>query len=220
MFAKDMMTNDIVPLKTSDTGQEALSWMDEYRLSHLPIVNNTEFLGLISDLDIYNMNMPEESLGNHTLSLNMPSVLDDKHMFDVLKIFHENRLTLLPVVNQKNKYLGSITLRNLVKNFSEITSIQNPGGILVLEVNQNDYSLAEITRLVESNDIKVLSSYITTFPDSTKMEVTIKMNKIDITPIIQTFLRFNYIIKASFNDTEPNNDLQENYDSFMNYLNI
>ena len=80
MIAKEMISDVIPALKTSDTGITALNWMDIFKVSHLPIVNDEEFLGLISENDIYDLNMPEEPLGNHQLSLLRPYVTEDQHV--------------------------------------------------------------------------------------------------------------------------------------------
>lgn len=220
MIAKELITDNIIPLKTSDTGTAALGMMEENRISHLPIVNEKDFLGLISDTDIFNLNNFDESIGNHMLSITRAYVTENQHIYDILHSFSENKLTLLPVLNDKNHYLGVITLANLVQQLSKITAIDNPGGIIVLEINDKDYVLTEIARIVESNDAKVLSMYITSHPDSTKLEVTLKVNKMDIGPILQTFLRYNYTIKASYAEDTYYESLQERFDSLMNYLNI
>ncbi len=220
MLAKDLISDFILPLKTSDTGLTALYIMDELKVLHLPIVNNTEFLGLISEADILNLNVPEESLGNHILSLKKPYVTQTQHIYDVLKIISSLDLSVVPVLDEKHNYLGVITLANLIKQFSRMSAFENPGGIIVIELNANDYSISEISQIVESNDAKVLSLYVTSHPDSTKLEITIKINKIDLTPILQTFYRYNYIIKASFSEKDDQDIIQERFDSLMNYLNI
>ncbi|MBE9481966.1 MAG: CBS domain-containing protein [Bacteroidetes bacterium] len=220
MIAKQLISESIIPLKTSDTGSTALSMMDDYRISHLPIVDNVDFLGLISDVDIYNLNNFDEPLGNFALSLPKPYVIEYDHFYEVVKLISYLKLTLVPVLDNNNKYMGSITLNILVKNFSKIAAINNPGGIIVLDINNNDYSLTEIAQIVESNGAKVLSLYVTSHPDSTKIEVTLKINKIDILPVLQTFNRYNYIVKASYSEKENLDDLRERFESLMNYLNI
>lgn len=221
MLAKHLINDSIIPLRTSDTAVTALSWMEDLRVSHLPIVNNKNFLGLISDMDIYDQNKPEEPLGNHNLSLIRPYLLYDQHFYDAIKLVSEQKLTLVPVLDNDNNYLGCITLFGLAERLTNITSINEPGGIIVLEANSIDYSLSEIARIVESNDAKILSSYITSFSDNTKFEVTIKVNKIDVTSIIQTFNRFDYIITASFSEESNFDDLiKDRYKSLMSYLNI
>src|ERR1035437_2151387 len=220
MIAKKIISNDIAPLHTSDTALQALSWMEEYRVSHLPIVNNIDFLGLISEEDIYKISDFEEPVGNHLLSISKQYVFGDQHLYDVIKTISSQHLTLLPVLNESRQYLGVITISDLVTSISEMAAVENPGGIIILELNQNDYSLTEITQIIETNDAKILSLYVTSHPDTTKIELTIKVNKMDIRPIIQTFNRYDYTIKASFAEAEYYDDLLDRYNSLMNYLNI
>ncbi len=220
MTAKDLISTSIIPLKTSDTGQNALNRMEDIKVFHLPIVNNEEFLGLISQADIEDLNIPDEALGNHNLSLLRPFIYHDQNIFEIIRLFSSQKLTLLPVLDRKNNYLGVITLADLVHNFSRLTSAENPGGVIILELNNNDYSLQEIAQIVESNDAKVLGLYVTTFPDSTKIEITIKLNKIDIQPVLQTLYRYKYGVTATFSEEEDDDVLKERFDSLMNYLNI
>jgi len=194
--------------------------MEENRVSHLPIVNDVEFLGLISDDDIFTLNNFEEALGNHNLSLASPFVYEDQHLFEIIKIIAEHKLTLVPVLDKKSRYLGAITSQSLTQNLAKIAAVDNPGGIIVLEVSNNDYSLSQIAQIVESNDAKVLSLCVTSEEDSTKVEIAIKLNIKDIASILQTFNRYNYYVKASYTDDEDVEDLKDRFDSFMNYLNI
>jgi acetoin utilization protein AcuB len=220
MNAGQFISAAVIPLKTSDTGIFALSMMEEYRVSHLPIVNDHEYLGLISDRDIYALNNVEEPVGNHNLSNNRPYVTEIQHVYEVVKTISSLKLTLLPVLDQNNQYLGVINLSNVIHLFSQIFAIDNPGGIIVLEINEKDYLLTEIAQIIESNDAKILNLYITSIPDKGKMEVTLKVNKIDIGPILQTFSRYNYTVNASYFEDTYSEGLQERYDSFMNYLNV
>ncbi|HTX88984.1 MAG TPA: CBS domain-containing protein [Bacteroidales bacterium] len=220
MLAKQLISDSLMPLRTSDTGADALIFMDEYRVSHLPIVNNQEFLGLISDSDVYNRNNFDEPVGDHQLSLSQAYVFESQHIYDVIRTFASLKLTVLPVLDEKKNYLGCITLGKLVQAMAEMAALNNPGGIIVLEINEKDYVLTEIARIVESNDAKILSLYITSYSDSTKMDVTLKVNRIDVGAILQTFSRFNYIIKASFTEDTYFENIKERFDSLMNYLNI
>lgn len=220
MIAKDLISDTIMPLQTSDTGMTALNWMEEFKVSHLPIVNNKDFLGLISETDIYELNSYDEPLGNHPLSLKNPYVLETQHVYDIIKLVHELKLSLIPVINDKNHYVGSITLQCLTKYFARLAAVDNPGGIIVLEIGVRDFLLSEIARIVESNDAIILSLYVLMSPDSTKMEVTIKVNRMDISSLISTFERFNYTIKASFFKNDFDETLLDRYDSLMKFLDI
>ncbi len=221
MLAKDLISDVIPALRTSDTGVKALYWMDIFRISHLPIVNNEEFLGLISDKDIYDLNSADEAIGNHNLSLFSPFVYETQHVYEIIELTAKLQLTVVPVLDHTKNYLGLITSQRLLNYFGELTAIKQPGGIIVLELNSNDYSLTQISQIVEGNDSKILSMYITSPPDSTKLELTLKLNRIDVSSIIQTFNRYDYIIKASYmEDNEMDSVYFNRFEQFMHYLNI
>ena len=220
MIARHLITDEIMHLKTSDTGKTALSWMDEYKVSHLPIVNNENFLGLISEQDIYSFNNLTEPLGNHTLSLKNPYVNEHQHVYEVLKLIDHLKLTVIPVLDDQKKYLGCITISKLVNFLSGTYSVGNPGGIIVLEISEKDYSLTEISNIVESNNAKILSVFLSSHVDSTRLEVVIKVNKIELGAILNTFDRYGYYVKATYGEDENVEDLKDRYDAFMNYLNI
>ena len=221
MLAKDLVSDVIPALRTSDTGARALSWMEIFRISHLPIVNNQEFLGLISDTDIYDLGMMDEPIGNHKLSLFSPYVMAGQHIYEVIEIASRLRLTVIPVLDDKKNYIGLIGQTDLLSQFATLAAVKEPGGLIILEMNHHDYSLSQIAQIVESNNARILSMYITNSEESTMMEVTIKINNSDLTSILKTFDRYNYHVKASFMDDENLDSFYRNrYEQFMRYLNI
>ncbi len=221
MVAKDLISQVIPSLKTSDSGQTALNWMEIFRISHLPIVNNQDFLGLISDSDIYDMNQPEEPIGNHALTLLKPYVRTEQHLFEVIGLASRLKLTVVPVLDEHSHYKGVITLTDLIRYLAGISSMDQQGGIIVLELIERDYSLSQIAQIVEGNNVKVLSMYITSPPDSTRLEVTIKLNTNDLTSVIRTFERYNYEVKTWVtSDDEMDRFYSERFDLLMKYLNM
>ncbi len=221
MLAKDLLSDTIPALKTSDTGARALSWMEIFRVSHLPVVNNREFLGLISDTDIYDLGMMDEPIGNYKLSLFSPFVFDGQHIYEVIEIASRLKLTVIPVLDEEKNFQGVIGQSDLLALFAGLTAISEQGGILVLEMSQHDYSLSQIAQIVESNNSKILSLYITNADDANRIEVTIKINSQDLASILKTFDRYNYNIKASFmNDENLSSFYQNRYDQFMRYLDV
>lgn len=219
MLANSLITNGIIPLKTSDTGEEALGIMSEFNLSHYPIVNNEQLLGLISDEDIIGNNI-EEPIGSYSLSLSKAFVRDRDHLYEVLRLLGESKLTIIPVVDDEDKYLGIITQNDLLNYFADSGSFTEPGSILVLEVPKRDYSMAEISQIVESEDGVILSSFITTNLDESVVDVTLKINKHQIGPIIANFERYSYKVKFTMQEDEIFDAAKERYDSLMSYLNV
>jgi acetoin utilization protein AcuB len=221
MIANDLISEIIPSLKTSDTGQTALNWMEIFRISHLPIVNNLDFLGLISDTDIYDMNQPEEPIGNHELTLLKPYVTDNQHLFEVIGLAARLKLSVVPVLDSKNYYKGVITTSDLIRHIAGISSMDQPGGIIVLELIERDYSLSHIAQIVESNNIKVLSMYITSPAESTRLEVTLKVNTTDLLALIRTFERYNYDVKTWVTTNDSIDSFySERFDLLMKYLNM
>ncbi|MDC0099070.1 MAG: CBS domain-containing protein [Crocinitomicaceae bacterium] len=220
MRALSLITEDIPPLTHNDTGERALNWMDEFKVSHLPVLKVGNFVGVISETEVLNkmdLNKPLDELFQH---LPRPYVNAGDHIYQVLSKIAEFKLSLIPILDDDENYLGCTTVHHLMTLIANTGSIKENGGILVLEMARSDYSMSEIAQIVESNDARILSSYIMSSPDSTNIELTLKLNKIELDRIIRTFERYDYIIKASFQKSNENDDMQFRYDSLMNYLNL
>lgn len=220
MIVKELVSAEIPPLMTSDHCEFALAQMEENRVHHLPVVNNRDLLGLISESDIINHGANDDPIGAVKLTLNNAFVSDFQHVFDAFKIITDLKLSLVPVIDNKGNYLGIITLHNLISFMARNTSMLSPGVILILEMAENDFVLSEIARIVESNDARILNMCVTSRDDSTMIDVSIKLNVMDIIPVIQTFQRYNYTIKATFGERDDMDDLRDRFDALMNYLNI
>jgi len=216
----DLISDDVPPLKLSDTGEKALRWMDEFRVSHLPVVDGPLFAGIVSDDDIFDMDDPTLPLSEGKLALIKPVLHPHQHPYDALKLMAELGLTVLAVTDENLNYVGAISVKNLAVRLSNMAAIREPGGIIVLEVNHVDYSLSQIASIVEGNDAKILSMYVSSEADSNRAEITLKINKEDLSRILQTFARYNYSVTASFHQSEFMDDLRQRYDQLMNFMNL
>jgi CBS domain-containing protein len=218
MIAKDLITDEIPPLKHTDTGETALKWMDEFKVSHLPVLKNDNFVGLVSESDILDKLDLEETLDKLFDHLPRPYVKENAHFYEVLYKISEHKISVIPILREDETYVGCTSIFHLMILISNTGSIKETGGILVLEVNQIDYSLAQIAQIVESNNARILSSFIMSTPDSTKLEVTLKINQIELDRIIRTFERYDYTISASYQKSQFDEDLQLRYDGLLNFL--
>lgn len=218
MRAFDLITEEIPPLIHTDTGEKAINWMDEFKVSHLPVLKNGNFVGVVSESDILDrldLNSTLDGLFDH---LPRPYVFSNAHIYEVLAKMSEDKLSVLPILDEKENYLGCTSIYELMTRLANTGSIKEPGAIIVLEVNSVDYSMAQIAQIVESNNARILSSYIISSNESTKLDVTLKINQLELTPIIRTFERYDYIIKASYQDGKGDEDIQQRYDALMNFL--
>jgi acetoin utilization protein AcuB len=220
MTAKDLITDEIPPLKHTDSGEIALRWMDEFKVTHLPVLKNGNFVGLISESDILDKMDLDETLDKLFEHLPRPYVKGNAHIYEVLFKVAEQKISVVPILDEDESYLGCTSIHQLVTMIANTGSIKESGGIIVLEVNRNDYSLAQIAQIVESNNAKILSSYIMSSPDSSKIDITLKINQVELDRILRTFERYDYVISASYQKSNFDDDLQHRFDSLINFLNI
>ena len=220
MFAKEIISYYIPALKGKSTGDEALAQMDEHRCSHLPVVDKGKYHGVISENEILDWEDSSQSFNSIKKTLVRPFVNVYSHVYEVISLVSELHITVVPILDDKEEYIGMISLQDLAFAFSKITNANVPGGVIILEVNVRDYSLAQASQIVESDHAKILSSYISNTSDSMKIELVLKTNKEDLSSIINSFNRYNYNVKASFHESQFDEDIQRRYEQFMNYLNM
>ena len=221
MIAREFISDSIPPVKPSDTISYALDWMYEFKLSQLPIVHERKFQGIITENDLLDAIDPEVNVGAlRYTGWDSAYVNENQHMYDVIKVMSALKLELLPVLDKEMNYIGLISLKDIVQHLGGHLAIQEPGGILVLEIAANSYVLSEIGRIVESADAKVLSLYLSTRPDGSALEVTLKLNVEDLTSVVASFERFEYTVARTFSVKDRSADLQKNVDALMFYLNI
>ncbi len=219
MIAKDLISQTVLPVQTSDTGKEVLQQMKVYHLRHLPIVNHEQLLGVVSEDDVL-IHAENDAIGTYRLSFLRPFCFENEHLFEVMTKMGRMQLTIIPVIDKKENFLGVITMEDLLQYFANHFSFAEPGSILVIETSRKHYSLSEIARIAESDDIIILSSFVNAIPDSHRVYVTLKLNRQDIQSLKSSLERFGYEISATFSEAEYHDGLKDRYDALMTYLNI
>jgi acetoin utilization protein AcuB len=220
MIAAELISDIIPPLKTSDTVQKALERMSEFKLYHLPIVNESQFLGLVSEDELIEVRDQQTPIGTLSLSIINPFVFEESHIYDVIRLFNQLQLSLVPVLDSNKNYIGVVSINNLLEYTANTYAVKEPGGIVVLSISNRNNSLAHMAQIVEADNAQILSSYVSSFPDSTRLEVTLKINKTELSGIIASFERYDYEVKAVFNNTQNDDGSTDRFNSFMNYLNV
>lgn len=220
MLAGELINPLIKPLRLTDSVQKALDRMAEFRLKQLPVVNNNQLLGLISQDNLLDSADPRHLIKDTNTGLINYSIQENQHFYEVLKLIAEQQLNVVSVLNRDKTYLGMISTEGIIDKLAVLTAAKEPGSIVVLEISNRDNSLAHIAQIVESDHAEILSSSVRSFTDSTRMEVTIKLNRTDISSIISAFQRYNYTILGVFNDSRSDEDNSDRYNQLMNYLDL
>jgi acetoin utilization protein AcuB len=218
MMALDFIDPSIVPLKISDSVAVAIDFFKEFSVRQLPVVQDNICIGILSLDEI------EEELADipvlDFINLNYSFASDYDHIYEVMRAISEQSLTLFPIIDENNNYLGCITVASLFKNYVNCAAFSQPGSIVVLEMDKKNYSLAEIARIVESENKVILSSLLSSNGESDRLEITLKLNSTQIQNLLSTFERFGYNIKATFDEEDVKDTLKNRYESLMTYLNV
>jgi len=217
--ARQLLRTDLPVLSAQDDPINALNLMDQHHVGHLPVIENGKFLGVISETILLGVETLLSKASEPQLQLLKVNVLPDVHILDILKVASQNHISIIPVADADNNYIGAITLEDLVEKLSAMQGADQRGGILVLEMWEKDYSLQQIARIIEENDAKILSTSVSSGEDG-KIEVNLKVNQPDLNAMIQSFERFGYNVKAQYQEPEYTEDLKRRYDELMRFLNI
>jgi acetoin utilization protein AcuB len=219
MLAKELITEAILPLRTSVSADDALQIMRDLVVRHLPIVNNLQYLGLVSEDDLL-AGDPDAALGSFELTSLKTHVNENDHVVEVMRVMGQARLTVIPVLDRKGNYVGVITQEDILAHFATATSLAENGSVIILEVNRRDYMPGEIGRIIEGEDGVILLLYLGGEPGSEVLEVTLKLHAPSIARIVSSLERFNYRVKASYQESDLNETLEDNYKALLHYLDI
>ena len=219
MQTSDYITKDIKPLSTSDKVSKAKGLFKQLTFSHLPVVDKGLFLGLIAENDIQAVVNNDDLLSEYTYLLQSFVALENTNWFELLKVFALNDANIIPVLTEKQEYVGYYELTDILHIFNSTPFLNESGAILVISKEVSDYSFSEISQIVESNNAKLLGAFISNINKET-VEVTVKISDHDLNNTMQTFRRYNYTILAGFQVDEYLNTLKERSDYLQRYLDI
>lgn len=218
MLTRDLISNAIPYLHKEDTVYHALQLMNDYHVAHLPVVEDENYLGIISEEQLLQSN-EESKLMELAIADGTSSVQANEHFLKAIQTAVTHKLSIVPVVEEK-QLLGIVTYNDLLRNASDFMSLSQPGALVVLEIDNRNYSFTEINRIVESVGAQITQLNTFTDPESGTSQVTIRVNKIEVSDLISTFQRYEYNVKYYFGEELYENELKSNFDNLMNYLNI
>ena len=220
MLTRELLSQTLPSLRLSDKVYQALQLMNDNHVTHLPIVEGEKYVGVISEDDLLQAENDNAELAELQQSFSDVSVKDDEHFLKAVQMGADSGLSIVPVVTDENELIGSVSYNDLLKFSSEFMSLSEPGGLIVLEMESNQYSFNEISKLVETNDAQITQLNTSNDHATGLMQVTIRINKAEISDIVATFQRYEYNVKYYFGEELYTNELRSNFDNLMNYLKI
>lgn len=218
MIAHELISDEIKNLTIESDGEAALQLMQQYGVSHLPVCDGTEYKGIVSEEDIMKQGA-EVPLEVYSYSLDFIHCLASDHLFEVMKKISDSGVSVMPVLNEDNGYLGAISKNDLFEYYNKSFAFSEPGSILVIHLHNSQYSLSEISHIIEAEHAMVLSSIVTR-PVDGQIILTLKVDKTDISRIVAALRRYEYEVSASYSEEEVVDNFKERYDALMRFLDV
>jgi CBS domain-containing protein len=220
MLTNELINHAIPQLQLQDSISRALQLIQEYRLTHLPVVSGNRFLGMIAVDDLFDAVQENGNIGVLQDNFIAVAVREEEHFLTTLKCCNLFETNIVPVINQQNELMGVITASDLLKALGDYSGSNEIGGIIVLEMDRYRFSISEISRIVESNDATILHLNTTFNSENSLITVTLQLNKKEIATIVSAFERYEYTIVHYFGDEKFENEIHSNYRHLMSYLDI
>jgi len=222
MIAEDLLNHMIPPLKVSDPASKAAKWLEEFHVAQLPVLDNRQYRGLITEADLLDYEDSDKPLTSVAFGFADVHVQRDQHFYSVMELAIQNKLQLVPVLDDQREYLGVVTVGDTLAAFGQLPIAAGQGGIIVMSMAERDYSLTQISRYVEENNAKILSAHVAQDEhDAYKIRLTLKLNTPDLARITATLERFGYVITAQFSGAgEVSEGEQDRFDALLKYLSL
>jgi CBS domain-containing protein len=219
MLATQLINSGFPSIHLTDSAALALQLMEDYDVQHLPVLSEEKYVGLVSKSDLLDL-LEEQAIGFESTHILPYSIKGEEHFLTALKLAAEKEISLVPVINDQSELLGVISITELLYRLSNFLGNNEPGGVIVLEINKRNFSFGEISRLVETNDALITQCNTFTEPETGLVIITLKINKIEISAIVATFQRYEYIVRYYFGEEQYSNELKDNYNHLLAYLNV
>lgn len=220
MLTGELHSQTIPYLHLNDKVEDALQLMNDNQVAHLPVVEDGKLLGVLSEDNLLEADNEGATLNQLQPLFVQAAVKNTEHFLKALQIAGDNNLSLVPVIDEENQIQGVIAYGDLLRHAADFMSLHEPGGLIVLEVDTNQYSFNEISKLVETNDAQITQLNTSNNAETGKMQVTIRINKPEISDVVATFQRYEYNVKYYLGEELYTNELRDNYDNLMNYLKV
>lgn len=217
MLVNEYISKDFPEVKDSQTVEYALMQIENYNLTHIAVFQGVEFMGNLSK-ETLEENSPQMKLSELKEFYELFSIDENASLLDAVQLYHNNLANVLAVLNQKHHFVGFLMLDDVMSGFSAMPFVTEPGSILIVEISNKKLSFSEISKIVESNNARIIGMFVTAYKDE-DARVTIKLSAENLTSVVETFDRFDYnVVYKSFSD-EKDELMKDRFEQLMKYLN-
>jgi predicted transcriptional regulator len=215
---KDYINNDFKAIDSNESVMAVQDFFADLHYSHFPVIEESIYIGCIASDDVETFDT-EKLIKDYRYTLEGFYARSNMIWLDVMEVFARNHSNIIPVLDDENTYIGYYEIADIVKFFNETPFLKEPGGIIIVEKDTLNYSMGQIVQIVESNNGRILGSFISDVSGN-RIQVTIKIALGGMNEIIQTFRRYDYEIISQHQEDSYINSLKDRSDYLDKYLNI
>ncbi len=220
MLTSQLINQNIPQLKLQDTVAKAKLLINDFKLTHLPVIAEKKYLGLISEEDLLDVDDDKATIEMIQQHFMLIYIQDDVHFLNAIGYCNQHETNVVPVIDKAAEFMGVITSDYLLKTIGDFSGANEIGGLIILEMERVHFSISEISRIVESNDCTILHLNTTTDAVTGILTVTLHINKKEISALLATFERYEYNVLHQFGTKIFDDTSDINYRNLMNYLDL
>lgn len=219
MLIKDLLLEQLPQVKLSDTVDTVLQWMYHDQLHQLPVVLEGRYLGMITEAVLQE---EDGAVLLNEISARFSQVVlqEQEHFLKAVGLAASTGFGVLAVTDTEGQYKGALMTGRLIQDLAGFLNLEETGALIVLEMEPRQYSFSEISKIVETNDAQITQLNSSVNKETGMLQVTLKLNKLEVSDVIATFQRYEYHVKHYFGEELYANELRDNYENLINYLNI
>ncbi len=218
MLISDLVSSTFVPPTLSSNVGQALKIVDGYKLTHDPVFNGLTFVGNLPDSVLENLPL-EAPLSEAKPYLEYFFLTENSTVFDAVNLFYTHQCNVIPVLDTEKKYLGLVLVEDIMAQLSRLPLLSEPAAMLTVSIPTKQYSMTEISQIVESNNGRLFAAFISSYSNEL-LEVTLRLNAESLTSVTETFERFGYTITYRYFEDEKQDLYNDRYDQLMKYLDV
>jgi predicted transcriptional regulator len=217
MYITEYLSNEVKPGKVTNTPQQLLEVVQEYKLTHLPLFKGLDFVGNISEEDLTELVIENTQVDYSTYVENF-YLSDSSTLLDAIQMMYTNQANILPVINEQSKYLGCITQTDIINTFANFPFVSTEGVSMLVSIAEKDLSMTAISNIIEGNNGKILGLMIVGNKEDS-IYVLVKFSSLNLLAIGETFERYGYQVIQKFYNDEKQELLQSRYAQLLKFMN-
>jgi hypothetical protein len=220
MISDRYICYDIEPFAPKLTMAEAIERMHKQHVDLMPVVKDERLINYVAIEDLEKMDSNASVSEMHLYAPILPFVTLNQHLLSALTHLKTLNVSLIAVLDEHGVYQGVLKTRDVVKALSSSLGIKNSGSIIVLRVKPIDYSLSDLSRIIEYSDAKILGFFIFEVEGSDELEIHLKLNTTILKHVLATLERYDYKVLRYFNREDPADDMDLRYENLMKFIDV